>query len=681
MRSINDNIDIKPDNAKGFRAYVCSFKKGFIKFIDSRYLSWIVISFTVTFLTELVNQNGFVDLIRFIFTSPHIFLINLLLVSITYSFVMFVKRKLFAYTLVTLLWTVVTVINLILLIQRNTQFNASDIIIFRYGMFITMRYFDLIYIILLVVAIVLAFVGIVILFKRGHISPQNNKKLQSLLSVGAVFIVCAALIVTGNLTGFLKSRFIDIMDGYTHNGFVYAFGCSVFAHGVEEPDDFDESDLRTLSKMLSGEDASNDQRPNVIFVQLESFIDPDVIKGIELESDPVANFNRLKADYPSGHLTVPVVGGGTANTEFEVLTGMNLEHFGTIDLPYEYFLDDNTCESIPYNFKALGYSAHAIHNFSAGFYTRDNVYSNLGFDTFTSFEYMSDIEYNDIGWAKDTILERYIMSALDSTRGSDLVFAVSVQGHGSYPADYEGEVPVGVQYTEELEAYSGEFNYYISQVYDMDKLIGSLTDRLSEHNEDTVVVFYGDHIPGINVLTDEMTDTGSMFDTEYVIWSNFELDAEDKDITSYQLSAHLQQILGFSSGKLTKLHQRFSQDDDYQNLLQTLEYDVTEGDSEIYSDCEPYIPTDLKFGVEEIIVSDLDISEEGIYIFGENFNEHSTVLINDSSVTTEYIDSSTLFVDDTAPEKGDVIKVAQINYQMPWGYLGETDAYVVNKKK
>ena len=89
------------------------------------------------------------------------------------------------------------------------------------------------------------------------------------------------------------------------------------------------------------------------------------------------NWTALKEAYSSGYLTVPVVGAGTANTEFEVLTGMSSRFFGPGEYPFQTCLKDQTVESVAYDLKENGYATHAIHNHRAAFYSRNEVYPNL----------------------------------------------------------------------------------------------------------------------------------------------------------------------------------------------------------------------------------------------------------------------------------------------------------------
>ena len=132
--------------------------------------------------------------------------------------------------------------------------------------------------------------------------------------------------------------------------------------------------------------------PNIIVVQLESFFDVERVNYLECSEDPIPNFRRLCQEYSSGLYTVPTVGAGTANTEFETLTGMSVRFFGPGEYPFKGILKDTVCESVAFDLKSLGYSAYAIHNNEANFYSRRKVYQNLGFDVFTSEEYMNTQE-------------------------------------------------------------------------------------------------------------------------------------------------------------------------------------------------------------------------------------------------------------------------------------------------
>lgn len=169
------------------------------------------------------------------------------------------------------------------------------------------------------------------------------------------------------------------------------------------------------------------KKPNIIFVQLESHFDVTQVKGLKFNKDPLENFHKYMKQYSSGQLSMPSYGAGTANSEFELITGMNLDHFGAAEYPYKTVLQDTTTESMATVLKQYGYKAHAIHDNSASFYDRDLVFSQLGFDTFTTKESMNIRKWTENGWAKDGILTGYIMDSLNSTKNQDYVYCISVQ--------------------------------------------------------------------------------------------------------------------------------------------------------------------------------------------------------------------------------------------------------------
>ena len=105
-----------------------------------------------------------------------------------------------------------------------------------------------------------------------------------------------------------------------------------------------------------------DAQPNIVCVLLESFADPSDVNFLNMSEDPIPNFHNLEANYSSGYLTVPVVGAGTANTEFEVLTGMSMQYFGTGEYPYKTILKQSDCESIASALSKIGYGTHVVHN-------------------------------------------------------------------------------------------------------------------------------------------------------------------------------------------------------------------------------------------------------------------------------------------------------------------------------
>ena len=401
--------------------------------------------------------------------------------------------------------------------------------------------------------------------------------------------------------------------------------------------------------------------PNIVAIQLESFFDPTKVRFLEFSEDPIPNFRQLMKEYSSGYYTVPSVGAGTANTEFETLTGMSMRYFGPGEYPYKGILLNNTCESIANVLSGIGYSTHAIHNNEANFYSRRIVYSQIGFNSFTSAEYMdTQDDINPLGWMRDENLVKYIESALDSSDNQDLVFTVSVQGHGAYPEEPMYEDPQILVSGAESDEANCKWEYYVNEIYEMDQFVYDLIQMLEAREEPTVLLLYGDHLPTMG-LTELDLMNYNLFQTEYVIWDNIGLERKVKNVCAYQIMAEILDRLDIHEGTLFRFHQDMPEDEEYQLNLQTLQYDMLYGKQYVYEQSNPFSATLLRLGVKAVRLNRIEmVGQNMYYIYGENFTQSSKLRIEGEVVeNTEFIDSGTLFVKEADISSGDWIDVAQ----------------------
>ena len=611
----------------------------------------------IDFVLESLCRHSVVKALTFIVTAPHMFLYNVLIIAMTYSFSLLTTRRMFVEIVVTVVWLGLGIADFILLFFRTTPLSFIDLTLIPSVKSIAYHYLSL----AAMVFIVIGVLGLIALIVVGLLRTHRYAIRFSQAICMPVFALLVFLTtVFFSRTGILPDHYDNLINAYAENGFAYCFTRTLLDQGISEPEDYSEKSVEEIVEEIStGSSKKTGIKPNIVFVQLESFFDPSHIIGLELEENPIPVFSSLRENYPSGTLTVPVFGGGTVNTEFEVLTGMRIRDFGAGEYPYHTVLLDRPCESICFNLKEEDYSTHAIHNNTAVFYNRYKVYANLGFDTFTSMEYMNGLETNTIGWAKDSVLTGYILTALDSTETPDLVMAVSVQPHGSYPDDELNDpTPIDTG-TLPGDVSANAFAYYVSQIEETDVFVGQLVEALSQTEEPTIVVFYGDHLPNF-AITDDMLDTGSIFTTEYVIWSNFDIDVPDRDLNAWQLSAYVMDIAGFDDGLITRLHQNYSESSNYESALQMLEYDMLYGDQSVYEDGFPYEPTDVQMGLREIKITGARCGEKLISVYGENFTTSSNVCLNGSSCYTEFVSATELLAVAGAHE-GDEITVQQVS--------------------
>lgn len=652
---------------------------------------FIYLSLAINLFIEILNRSSLLEALKHVVTNPLVFLYNTLIVLLTFSVAFLVKRRFFVSTIVSIIWLGFAITNAVLLSFRVTPFTAVDLSLMDEAIPMIHVYLTKWQIVLIVIAAIVVITLIVLLFIFAPKYKQRVARIRNAVCIVLLFGSILLLTSLGISTNALAKNFGNLADAYKDYGFVYCFTNSLVNTGIDKPKSYSEEKMVELAEdtLTTPPEIKEDKKktPNIIMIQLESLYDVTLMKDYTYSEDPLPNYHALQNEFSHGFLNVPSVGAGTANTEFEVLTGMDLDFFGPGEYPYKTILKEKTSESIAYNLKELNYSTHAIHNNDGTFYGRNQVFSNLGFDTFTSLEYMHNVELNPMGWAKDHVLIEEILKALKSTKEQDFVYTISVQGHGKYPGSEDDfSVPDSATlsssnpseeeqrqytltegYTPAVDAITVDgiaeedrcaFEYYVNQIHEMDTFIGDLINEFKKLDEDVVLVFYGDHLPSLGIEASDL-ENDNIYQTSYVIWDNMNLPKIDMDMEAYQITASILKRLNIDNGYLTKLHQNSLNTANYLEELELLQYDMLYGDQTIFKGTSPYIATNLQMGVDKIKVNGILTSGDNIYIQGENFTEYSKVFLNDAELETTYVDEKNLSISTTTLNAGDEIKVGQ----------------------
>ncbi len=646
--------------------------------VDKRpFVSCLVTGMLMTLLIYCLHARSPIGGFVLTFSQPWFFLFNALIIITFYSLALFFARRIFVMSLITVIWLTLGITECVLLSLRDLPLEAIDFYIVRTGIAILPVYMGWIQLSLCILAILAALVVLVILFiKSPKCRPDYVRVLLTVVCCLLVLLFLTLAIV--GLADADPKNFDNIKDAYDVYGFPYCFLRSIFDRGIPQPDNYSEEKLREIvSELASKPSASPEKTPNIIMVQLESFFDVNRMEDLRFSKNPIPNFTAMGEEGARGLVSVPAFGSGTANTEFEILSGLDLDFFGTGEYPYASILGERCCETVAYNLSALGYSTHSMHNHTGTFYDRYRVYANLGFDTFTPAEHMVGLEYTDLDWEKDKILTQYIIKALTSTESPDFVFAVSVQGHGKYPEVPTNEEPCITLSGIRNEERHNAFEYYINQLYEMDAFIGELKEALSALDEDTVLVLYGDHLPSLDITKDELVNR-NLLQTDYVIWNNFDITFEAPDVEAYQLSALIQGTLGIDEGLINKIHREYADTPDYSEILRLVGYDMLYGDQFAFGEEFPYTTRDITLGLDTIAVTGISPTEDKeVFIDGRFFTPYSHVFINGRKVKTIYISEELLFVENYIPQAGDLISVVQISVDLQ--KLSQTAVYKVSR--
>ncbi len=622
----------------------------------------------INFTIEAISRHSIGEAWEYLTMTPWPFLFNTYMIFVTFLLVYIVRRRVFFRIIISVFWLVIGCVNGYMLSVRVTPFNAQDLKVIDDAMSMIDKYFTGTQGVLLILLILAVIAWLVSMWRRGG---QYTGKLYRIPAIVVCIIAFATL---GKVTDFaidkrvVSDYFGNIAFAYEDYGLPYCFTASMFNTGIDKPDkrEYEEKEVLAITQngKLLESSTTRTEMPNIILIQLESFFDSDEAEFFETSRDPIPTFHYLMENYSSGYFKVPSVGAGTANTEFEVLTGMSMRYFGPGEYPYKTYVkkEGNAIESVATALKVFGYGAHALHNNGGNFYSRADVFKNMGFDSYTSEEFMNVLQFTENDWAKDDILTEHILNAMDSTEHQDFVFTITVQGHGDYPEKKVLENPLIEVTGIEDEGKKNAWEYFVNMLYETDLFIADLISELEQRGEPSVLILYGDHLPTMGL---EASDLKSryLFNTNYVVWDNIGLKEEDQTLATYQLMAEVFKKLDLHSGTVFNYHQTRRQTSNYLADLELLQYDMLYGERYTYGGKAnaPKVDDHFQMGILDVSLFNMETDPNGHYIFyGENMTRNTKIYINDEKQSTSFINDTRVELKKSKLSEGDKIVACQV---------------------
>lgn len=285
-------------------------------------------------------------------------------------------------------------------------------------------------------------------------------------------------------------------------GFPYYFCYHFSTMSVAKPEGFDRAEAESWEQDYEApEDAAE---LNVVFVMNEAFSDilnEDVFVFPEGEH-PMSVYNELAAgeNAYAGHIVIPYFGGGTADTEFDVATGMqtNLLNPNSPSLT-AFRCVERPMESLYRVFGSEGYTTSFMHPGDGWFYGRDEVYELLGAQEIYFADDMEGLEYKG-EWVTDASFAKLIEQRFEDSVSSgvpDFTYAVTIQNHMSYTEDKYGDyacpkVETTVELSPEVQT---AVDVYAEGIRDANAMLKELTEFYSAQSEPVLLIFFGDHLP------------------------------------------------------------------------------------------------------------------------------------------------------------------------------------------
>ena len=392
----------------------------------------------------------------------------------------------------------------------------------------------------------------------------------------AVFAVFAVYYSEPKVTETLLNKFnmsfndsVLQASNYTANGFVDAFAINCMAMNVSEPEGYSQQKIESYLEDYEGLIPSGPVRynsPDVIVILSEAFFDITTLKGTTFSQEPLSNFKTIAAreNAYAGNLITSALGGGTVRTEFEILTGLTVDYLVNGTSPYLYVKDN--METYVSNYKDQGYYTKAIHTYNGDFYMRNDAYPKLGFDEFVSED---ELKLRDnANWRRsyltdDTLIDEVIDTLETHQDKPNFIFGITMENHQSYGKTAPEDIVIEVKNDRLDSDVLDSVVTYTQGAYFADAALRRLVDYIDSREKDTIILFFGDHLPTLGSNQAAFNQAGNvdisdgysfeekmyLYSTPFLFYANYDIDyalmhITDNNISTYNMLSLLAEMTG-----------------------------------------------------------------------------------------------------------------------------------------
>lgn len=311
---------------------------------------------------------------------------------------------------------------------------------------------------------------------------------------------------------------------YYNVGFVGGFLYNLKVEAMDKPEGYSEAAVKEITERYQKEaNAANEklkeaEQPNIVYVMSESFSDPNRLKGVSVTGDPLKDYYEVAKQTYSGQMLSQNYGGGTANIEFEALTGFSMEPLNAqMTTPYTLLVPKLTkLPSLVSLLQASGYETTAIHPYDTSMYKRKDVYQVLGFDQFLDQDTMTHTDkLQNNPYISDESAYEEVLEQLDSDT-PQFLHLVTMQTHMPYNGKYQN-----IAYQVTADGNTDSIANYAQDVAYASAALQNFTKELSKLSRRTLVVFWGDHLPGIYSDATQAENSGTtLHETEFLLYDS-----------------------------------------------------------------------------------------------------------------------------------------------------------------
>ncbi len=378
--------------------------------------------------------------------------------------------------------------------------------------------------------------GVLLLLAMGNVKAQTSNPWRSGIWTRCISGVLSLGLVTALWT---CSGQVELQswrnNGTRMNGFLTGFCLRCFQMDNSAPEGYALEYIRELEACYGNRTAQLPEEPvNIIVIMNEAFADLGVY-GSQLP-DVMPCFRGLQENTIRGFALASIYGGKTPNSEYEVLTGYSMAFLNNAAVPFQTHIRQPV-HSMVSLLSGLGYECVSMHPYHADGWMRSQVYPNLGFGKSLFLEDFPQQQMLRDYVSDQELYEQLVMELEQEREGPLFLWAVSMQNHGGY--DYEGE---DFEETVKLPGQGPEaVEQYLTLIQASDRALSGLIDYISTVEKPTVLLFYGDHQPGLDTAflealygeaLDTLDERQLTYMVPFLIWANYDLQEQVVELTS-----------------------------------------------------------------------------------------------------------------------------------------------------
>ena len=426
--------------------------------------------------------------------------------------------------------------------------------------------------VLIVFVVAVFIVSLFFLSKSAYIKKANiiNKGYIRVISFIVSLILFIPLVSFNKTDNIVKKSFEDYagvrwisfnqVKNYERNGVIAGFLYNLSGQAINEPPEYSREKIQELvtkykneAKEINATRKGSLDDVNLVYIMNESLSDPNSFEGLSVTPDPLENHKQISKESWSGHSLSQGFGGGTANIEFEALTGISFEPL-LPNISSAYTQLTSKMNRVPTVISYLNsetneeFTKTAIHPFQSSMYRRTEVYNEMGFDNLIFEKDMDfDEKLESSLYISDWSAYQQVLQEMTKTKTKDFVHLVTMQGHGPYHVGYFGNLQ---KFVVEGKVPQMDMLNYVSSLQYTDEALLSYISEVNKSDEKIITVYWGDHLPSAySYDVTKQNEKVAKYQTPLIIHSNFSTEHEDLGTISPMF--FMNKVLDKVDGKVT----------------------------------------------------------------------------------------------------------------------------------